>query len=94
MELNREQVALAVQSGLELLGPESEVVVPVKLNDGVFLLKQLLGGIAAGKIGLGPAVEQAGPEAPPTGNRKQRRTAKKVAKKKKVTRKKASRKKS
>lgn len=90
MNLNREQVGMAIQAGLELLGPESDVAIPAKLNDGVFLLKQLLGGIAQGKIALSPAVEQeppAGaqkPEAAP--NRKERRTAaaqaKKVSKKK------------
>lgn len=100
MNLTKEQIGLALQSGLELLGPESEVNIPVKLNDGVFLLKQLLGSIASGQIGLSNAVQQEGPTDPPNpSNRKTRRTAaskkrskKKVAKK--TTRKKVSRKKS
>lgn len=89
MNLNREQVGMAIHAGMELLGPESDVAIPAKLNDGVFLLKQLLGGIAQGKIALSPAVEQAPadaqkPEVAP--NREERRAAaaqaKKVSKKK------------
>ena len=88
MNMTKEQVALAVQSGMELLGPESEVQIPAKLGDGVFFLKQLLIGIGQGQIALSPAVQKeppAGaptpPEAPPAApNRKARRAAKKVAK--------------
>ena len=88
MNLGKDEIELAINAGLELLGPESEVVVPVKLNDGVFLLKQLLMSIAAGRIGLTPTT-QTDPAVP--ANRKQRRVAKKVAKKaasKKTSRKK------
>ena len=90
MNLNREQVGMAIQAGLELLGPESDVAIPAKLNDGVFLLKQLMGGIAQGKIALSPSIQQEPPadaqkpEASP--NREERRAAaaqaKKVSKKK------------
>ena len=83
---------MAIHAGLELLGPESNVAIPAKLNDGAFLLKQLLNGIAQGKIALAPAMQQeppAGaptPDATPKANRKERRVAaaqaKKVSKKK------------
>ena len=89
MNISKEQVELAISAGLELLGPESEVAVPAKLNDGVFLLKQLLRGIATGGIGLTPTTKQPPADTPP--NRKQRRAAKKIAKKaskKKVSKKK------
>lgn len=56
--MNKEQVQLAVSAGLELLGDKSEVVIPVKLNDGVFLLKQLLMLIAQGQMGLQPTVQE------------------------------------
>ena len=64
MNMNKEQVELAVNTGLELLGPKSEIAIPVKLNDGVFLLKQLLVGIAQGQIGLGSTMEDKPKPAP------------------------------
>lgn len=67
MNMSKEQVQMAVQSGLELLGPESEVKVPTKLNDGVFFLKGLLAGIAQGRISLSTAVQEEAPQAPPPG---------------------------
>lgn len=62
--MNKEQVAIAVQAGLELLGPESNTPIPARLNDGVFMLKQLLVGIAQGQIALAPG--QAATEPPAT----------------------------
>ena len=84
--MNKQQVEMAVGSGLELLGEKSEIVIPVKLNDGVFLLKQLLMSIANGTIGLTPTTQQdtppGDPPPPPPGSRTGRRVAKKKAKKK------------
>lgn len=65
MNMNKPQVELALKAGLELLGEESDISVPVKLNDGVFLLKQLLMAIAGGQLGLTPVVAQAPPELTP-----------------------------
>jgi hypothetical protein len=59
MNMNKDQLELAVRSGLELLGPESEISIPTKLNDGIFFLKGLLGGIASGAIGLSSAMQDA-----------------------------------
>ena len=66
MNISKEQVALAVQSGLELLGPKSEFPVPARMNDGVFFLRQLLIGIGQGQIALSSALQQepAEPEEP------------------------------
>lgn len=61
MNITKEQVEVAVESGLELLGPNSEIAVPVELIDGVFFLKLLLSGIAAGRIALSPTVHQEPP---------------------------------
>lgn len=87
LSLNREQVALAVKTGLDILGQESDVVVPVKYNDGVFFLKMLLNGIGTGAISLAaggavPSAEGEPPPPPPTGkgppaNRKAKRQSKK-----------------
>lgn len=65
MEFNKETVGLAVKTGLELLGDESEITIPAKLNDGVFFLKQLLVAIAKGELSLGNAVEPDTPTPPP-----------------------------
>jgi len=62
--MNKQQVELAVGAGMEILGDKSEIVIPVKLNDGVFLLKQLLRLIASGQMGLQPTVQQEPPIAP------------------------------
>ena len=62
--MNKQQVEIAVNAGLELLGDKSEVVVPVRLNDGVFFLRQLLVLIAQGHMGLQPTV-QTEPPIPP-----------------------------
>lgn len=88
MNMTKEQVQLAVSSGMELLGPDSEVAIPAKLTDGVFFLKQLLISIGQGQIALAdptpqpevPQVDPNDPMSPP--NRKARRAAKKVSKKK------------
>ena len=58
MNMSKEQIGMAVQAGLELLGPESEVKIPSKLNDGVFFLKGLLAGIGQGRISLAAAVQK------------------------------------
>jgi len=89
MNMNKEQVGLAIQSGLELLGPESEVSIPAKLNDGVFLLKQLLQAVATGQIALAPATQEKPPGADTPPNRKDRRAAAKKVAKKKISRKKS-----
>jgi hypothetical protein len=88
MNMNKEQIGMAVQAGLELLGPESGVVIPVKLNDGVFFLKGLLVGIAQGKISLSSVEQgkQSPPATPPPAtktkpNRRARRVSKKITKK-------------
>ena len=58
--ISREQIALGVKTGLDLLGPESEISVPVKMLDGCSLLKLLLTGISRGEIAIS-AVEQERP---------------------------------
>lgn len=63
--MNKEQVEIAIKTGLELLGDESEVQVPMKMNDGVFLLKQLLLAIANGQLGLTPTAPPKPPEITP-----------------------------
>ena len=55
--MNKQQIELAVGTGLELLGDKSELVIPIKHNDGVFLLKQLLIAIGNGTLGLTPTVQ-------------------------------------
>lgn len=87
--MNKEQVTMAIQAGMVLLGPDSDVQIPAKLNDGVFLLKQLLGGIGSGQIALSnveqqpqPPSEPPTPSEPPAPTRNQRRVAKKASKKK------------
>jgi hypothetical protein len=62
--MNKEQVEIALGAGLELLGEKSEIVIPVKLNDGVFMLKQLLLAIANGQLGLTPVIQPEPPTAP------------------------------
>lgn len=52
--MNKQQVETALGAGLELLGDKSELAIPVRLNDGVFMLKQLLMAIANGQLGLTP----------------------------------------
>ena len=51
--MNREQIAMAVNAGLELLSNKSEVAIPMRLFDSVSLLRLLLSGIARGEIALG-----------------------------------------
>lgn len=63
--MNKAQVEIAIKTGLELLGDESEISVPMKMNDGVFLLKQLLIAIANGQLGLTPVVQPEPPEITP-----------------------------
>jgi hypothetical protein len=69
MNLNKQQVELALSAGLELLGDKSEVVVPVKLNDGIFLLKQLMMAIANGQLGLTPVTPPVPPALKPPGEK-------------------------
>lgn len=84
MNMNREQITLAVEAGLELLSPESDIKIPAKLNDGIFFLKGLLAGVAQGKISLSAAIQQEPPKPPkppkpptkpPVGKKKGRRKA-------------------
>ena len=64
MQMTKETITLAVNTGIELLGPNSDIAIPSKHVDGVFLLKQMLAGIAKGEIGLGGTTgqEDASPE--------------------------------
>lgn len=64
--MNQQQLQLAVNTGLELLGPKSGLSLPVSLNDGVFFLKQLLLELASGKLGVSPVLQRdiAPPKAP------------------------------
>ena len=55
--ITRELIALAVKTGLELLGSESETHIPLKMLDGCSLLKVFLSGIARGEIAVS-AVDQ------------------------------------
>jgi hypothetical protein len=50
---------------LELLGHDSNIQIPARMNDGVYLLKQLLAGIATGKIGLSPVIRKVDEDSPP-----------------------------
>jgi hypothetical protein len=87
MNMNKDQLELAVRAGLELLGPESEVAIPAKLTDGVFFLKGLLGGIAQGAISLNSVMQDApvatpGSKGPPADPKAKRQAKKKASKKK------------
>lgn len=64
MNMTKEQIGAAVNAGLELLGPESEIKIPVKMNDSVFLLRQLLIFIAQGRVALTPVERAPSPPAP------------------------------
>lgn len=66
--MNRQEVETAVSTGLELLSNKSEVVIPIRLNDGVFYLKRLLRLIAAGEMALLPAVQSEPDEKPEEGS--------------------------
>lgn len=67
MNMNKQQVEVAIGAGLELLGEKSDVPIPARLNDGVFLLKQLLMSIGNGSLGLTPTQQQPpiGPDGKP-----------------------------
>lgn len=52
--MNAMQLESAVKAGLEVLGPESNVAVPVRYNDGIFWLRAILTGLAQGRLGLSP----------------------------------------
>jgi hypothetical protein len=86
MNMTQEQVRMAIEAGLELLAPESEIKIPTKLNDGVFFLKGLLAGIAQGRLTLATAVQEEPPQppvatpgkkGPPADPKKQRQAKKK-----------------
>lgn len=80
--MNKQEVELAVGAGLELLGKDSEVPIPARLNDGVFLLKQLLLLVASGQLGLMPTVQKKPPPPPPPNpTRNKKRPARKKKKK-------------
>ena len=63
--MNKQQVEIAVGTGLELLGDKSEVALPARMIDGAFLLKQLLMAIGSGQLALTPAVQQEPPRPTP-----------------------------
>lgn len=60
--MNQQQVESAIRSGLDVLGPESDVPIPAKHNEGIFFLRLLLTMIAQGKLGISqvPSAEQDG----------------------------------
>lgn len=67
MNLTKEQVSIGVRAGLELLGDSSNISIPARLNDGIFVLKQILFSVAQGRIVLSslpdlPEVELEVPE--------------------------------
>jgi len=64
MNMNKQQIEIAIGTGLELFGDKSELAIPVRMNDGVFLLKQLLLAIGNGSLGLTPT-QQVPPELTP-----------------------------
>lgn len=80
--MNKEQIAAAIQAGLELLGPESNTPVPARLNDGIFILKQLLVGIAQGQIALAPGQNSEQPDIQPPASVQKPQPVAKAAKKK------------
>ena len=87
--MNKQQVESAVNTGMELLGPKSEIPVPVRLHDGIANLKQLLFLIASGQLALAPTTQEAPPGDPPPAvtpspNRKTRRKAAAKKRSKKV----------
>lgn len=51
--MNKQQIELAITTGIELLGEKSEISIPMKMNDGVFYLRQLLMLIGSAKVTLG-----------------------------------------
>jgi hypothetical protein len=63
MNMNKQQIEIAIGTGLELLGDKSDLPIPARLTDGTFLLKQLLLAIGNGSLGLTPT--QPTPPAPP-----------------------------
>ncbi len=88
--MNKQQVETAVGAGLELLGDESEITIPTKLNDGIFFLKQLLMLIGSGQMALQPTVQtppgglpDTPPKQPGTPGPKKRAAARKKHSKKK-----------
>ncbi len=90
MNLTNEVLEKAVRAGLDLLGPESDIAIPAKMNDGIFMLRQILGKIAAGEIMLVPSTTKE-PQQTATAEAVQQELAKKkkaLARKKKVSKKK------
>lgn len=63
--MNKQQVELAVGTGLQVLGDSSDIAIPAKHNDGVFFLKQLLNAIATGQLALQPTMQEPGKVAKP-----------------------------
>lgn len=53
--MTRDQVVLAINAGLELLSPDSEINIPAKHLEGAFLLKLLLAGMSRGEVAVAPA---------------------------------------
>lgn len=75
--MNSQQIQLAVSTGLKVLGPKSEAMIPVKDLDGVMALRQLLAEIATGRIQLSAVQAQANtgstpPPPPKRGRRKKK----------------------
>lgn len=56
--MNRQQIALAIQAGMELLSDKSDIAIPARLLDGASLLKLLLRGIAQGEVSIAPVLQQ------------------------------------
>lgn len=55
MQLTNELLEKAVKSGLAVLGPESEISIPAKHNEGIFYLRAILTSLAKGEASITPA---------------------------------------
>ena len=77
--MDKPQIELAVGTGLNVFGPESELQIPVAQNEGIFYLRMLLTGIATGQIILAP-----GTVAPPMDGNEPPAEIKKAAARKKT----------
>lgn len=64
MQLTSELLEKAVKSGLAVLGPESEISIPAKHNEGIFYLRAILTSLAKGEASLTPAKPQDHPPSP------------------------------
>lgn len=62
MQMNREQVAAAINAGLALTDPEADLLDTFRRHaSGVLLLRGILQGVAVGNIMLQPVPQEQGP---------------------------------